>query len=126
MPLLQYSSFLSPIGGGTYLTVGTVLNDRVTLANGFEVSEKAVCSAGIDADGCRVLRGDVRRTFLKHILNKTRGKRDCGDVAAGNRLTIQSDLKGGKILGEGGAAYDSEEKWLVGRGSLPVFHKQLA
>lgn len=126
LPLLQYS-ILSSIGGGTYLTVGAVLNDGVTLAKGFKVSEKAVCSAGVNADGCRVLRGDVRRTFLKHILKKKRGKRDCGDIAAGNRLTIQPDLNGGeKIRGGGGGAYDSEEKWLDGRGSLPVFHKQLA
>lgn len=112
--------------GDTYLAVRAVLNDGVTLAKGFEVSEEAVRSAGVDAYGCRVLRRDVRRTFLKHILKKkNRGKRDCGDVAAGNWLTIQPELKGGKKIG-GEAAYDSEEKWMDVRGSLPVYHKHLA
>lgn len=85
--LLLQSSILSSIGRGTYLTVGAVLNDGVALTKGFKVSEKAVCSAGINADSCRVLRGDVRRTFLEHILKRKRGKRDCGDEGAGDRLT---------------------------------------
>lgn len=49
------------LGGSptTNLAIGPVLDDGVALAEGFEVAEKAVGGAGVDADGRRVLGGDV-------------------------------------------------------------------
>ena len=53
-----------------YLAVRAVLDDGVTLVQGFEVSQKAVRRARVDADGCRVLRGNVRGTLLQHCLRE--------------------------------------------------------